>query len=42
LTNFWPGEGKALIEFLSDKGAGEYSMHNITFARQPTVYLVKR
>lgn len=42
LTNFWPGEGKALIEFLSDKGAGGYTMHNITFARQPTAYLIKK
>jgi len=42
LTNFWPGEGKALVEFLTGAGAGEYAMHNISFARQPTVYLVKK
>jgi hypothetical protein len=42
LTHFWPGEGKALIEFLAEKGAGEYAMHNITFARQPTLYLIKK
>ena len=42
LTHFWPGEGKALIEFLAEKGAGEYAMHNIPFARQPTVYLIKK
>lgn len=42
LTNFWPGEGKALVEFLADKGAGEYAVRNITFSRQPTVYLIKK
>ncbi len=42
LTNFWPGEGKALVEFLADAGAGEYAMHNIPFARQPTAYLIKK
>lgn len=42
LTNFWPGEGIALIEYLAQKGAGEYTMQSITFARQPTVYLIKK
>ena len=42
LTHFWPGEGKALIEFLAGKSAGEYAMHNITFARQPALYLIKK
>jgi len=42
LTNFWPGEGAALMEFLSDAGAGEYAMFNIPFARQPTAYLIKK
>lgn len=42
LTRSWPGEGKALVEFLAEKGAGEYTMHNITFARQPTAFLIKR
>ncbi|MCR4321656.1 MAG: TylF/MycF family methyltransferase [Candidatus Brocadiaceae bacterium] len=42
LTNLWPGEGRVLVEFLSENGAGEYSMHNVTFARQPTVYLIKK
>lgn len=42
LLNYWPGEGKALIEFLDESGAGSYTMHNITFARQPTTYLIKK
>jgi hypothetical protein len=42
LTNFWPGEGKALVEFLVGAGAGEYAMCNIPFARQPTAYLIKK
>lgn len=42
LTNLWPGEGKVLVEFLSENGAGKYTMHNVIFARQPTVYLIKK
>ncbi|MFC1652389.1 TylF/MycF/NovP-related O-methyltransferase [Planctomycetota bacterium] len=37
----WPGEGQALAEFLSEHGS-EYYTKNIPFARQPTVYLVKK
>lgn len=42
LTHLWPGEGLALVEFLSDKGANQFTMHNVSFARQPTVYLIKK
>jgi hypothetical protein len=42
LTHLWPGEGRALVEFLNEHGAGEYSIHTINFARQPTAYLIKR
>ena len=42
LTNLWPGEGQALVEFLSKSKFGEFTMHNIAFARQPTVYLIKQ
>ena len=42
LTNYWPGEGIALIEFLNGCGAGKYSILNVLFARQPTVYLIKQ
>lgn len=40
LSNFWPGEGQALVEFISD--SDDYVMHNIPFARQPTAYLIKK
>jgi len=42
LTNTWPGEGQAMLEFLSEQGAGTYEMKNISFARQPTAYLIKK
>jgi hypothetical protein len=41
-TNYWPGEGKAFIEHLSNYGFDKYIMRNIPFARQPTVYLIKK
>lgn len=42
LTNFWPGEGVALLEFLTQKGTNELTMQNVEFARQPTLYLIKK
>lgn len=42
LTNLWPGEGTALVEFLSKSGAGRFSMKSVAFARQPTAYLIKK
>jgi len=42
LTNYWPGEGVALLEFLAQNNAGQYTMHNVPFARQPSVYLIKK
>ena len=42
LMHLWPGEGQVLVEFLAEKGAGEYAMHTVPFARQPTAYLVKK
>lgn len=41
LIDLWPGEGQALVEFLNDN-KNEYYAHNIIFARQPSVYLVKK
>lgn len=41
-TNTWPGEGQALLEFLNEQGSGAYEMSNISFARQPTTYLIKK
>lgn len=41
LTNMWPGEGQAVVEFLENNN-NQYYMHNITFARQPTMYMVKK
>jgi hypothetical protein len=42
LTHGWPGEGKILVEFLADEGVGSYKMRNISFARQPTAFLIKQ
>ena len=42
LMNLWPGEGKALIEFLNENASTDFEMHNVNFARQPTVYLIKK
>jgi len=41
LTKFWPGEEKAFFEFLAGQG-GAYTAHNVPFARQPTLYLIKK
>lgn len=42
LSRLWPGEGVALLEFLDSHGPGEFKMFNVSFARQPTCYLIKQ
>lgn len=39
--NAWPGEGRALREFL-ENNPGKYTSHTVQFARQPTVYLIRK
>lgn len=42
IDDVWPGEGRALREFLQDTGKAHFDMRASDFARQPTLYLVKR
>lgn len=42
LSPLWPGEGLAMLEFLQDVSNGHYTMHNISFARQPTCFIIKQ
>lgn len=42
LTHLWPGEGKVLMEFLSERLGGACTVHHIAFARQPTTFVVKQ
>jgi hypothetical protein len=41
LSHLWPGEGQAMIEFLSNRSGNRFKMISPSFARQPNLYIVK-
>lgn len=42
LSAAWPGETRALLEFLEDGANGRFEMFDLPIARQPVLYLVRR
>jgi hypothetical protein len=42
LSQAWPGEGQAMIEFLREQSGQKFEMFAPSFARQPNLYIIKR
>ena len=41
LSSTWPGEGKAMIDFVNNESNGTFDFFSPEFARQPQIYLIK-
>jgi hypothetical protein len=42
LSAVWPGETRAMLEFLEDRANSRFDMFDMPIARQPVLYLVRR